>query len=432
MSAESVLSGNLHSRGKQKAGKKPRKGSGGARGAAPRNEKKSLAVDRVAQQISRMEAIGQLAGGIAHDFNNLLTVILGHSEFLLKRNEPAKSRRVRIEEIRKAAERGAWLTNQLLAYSRNQRLEPTVLKINSVLEDMGDILRRVLGEDIVLDLQLDPELGWVKVDRGQLQQIILNLAGNARDAMPQGGRLHIETRDISVVDGPAKPQAFVEPSNYVAIVVRDSGHGMDAETRARIFEPFFTTKELGKGTGLGLATVYGIVKQSGGYIWVESEPGHGSTFYTLLPRVAEPAHPKVLQEAFKFHSGGETILLVEDDSALRKMAAEVLRDTGYKVMIAQSGAEALQVAAKHRGPLDVLLTDVVMPGMTGLELASQIVALRPRIQILYMSGYTDDAIGRYGLQGQTSRLLQKPFTHETLVRHVHDALDMSARPRSST
>jgi two-component system cell cycle sensor histidine kinase/response regulator CckA len=427
VSAESVLSGNLHSRGKQKIGKKLRKGGGRVSAAAPLDGKNSLAVDRVAQQVSRMEAIGQLAGGIAHDFNNLLTVILGHSEFLLKRDEPAKSRRVRIEEIRKAAERGAWLTNQLLAYSRNQLLEPTVLNFNSVLGDMDDILRRVLGEDIVLDLRLDSDLGWVKVDRGQLQQIILNLAGNARDAMPQGGCLRIETRNISVVDGPAKPQAFVEPSNYVAIVVRDSGHGMDAETRTRIFEPFFTTKELGKGTGLGLATVYGIVKQSGGYIWVESEPGHGSAFYTLLPRVAEPANHQVLQKVFDFRSGGETILLVEDDSALRKMAEEVLRDTGYKVVIAQSGAEALQVAAKHRGPLDVLLTDVVMPGMTGRELAGQIVATHPRIQVLYMSGYTDDAIGHHGLQDQTWRLLQKPFTHETLVRHVRDALEVRAR-----
>jgi signal transduction histidine kinase/CheY-like chemotaxis protein len=427
VSAQSVFSGNLHSRGKQKPDKKPRKAAGPIRRAAALDEKNSLALERVAQQVSRMEAIGQLAGGIAHDFNNLLTVILGHSEFLLKREESAKSRRVRIDEIRKAAERGAWLTNQLLAYSRNQLLEPTVLKINSVLEDMDDILRRVLGEDIVLELRPDPDLGWVKVDRGQLQQIILNLAGNARDAMPQGGRLHIETRDIAVVDGAAKPQAFVASGQYVAIVVRDSGHGMDRETRARIFEPFFTTKELGKGTGLGLATVYGIVKQSGGYIWVESKPGHGSVFYTLLPRVAEPAHPKVVQNVFNFRSGGETILLVEDDPALRKMAVEVLRDTGYKVVIAQSGAEALKIVARHRGPLDVLLTDVVMPGMTGPELAGKIVALRPRIQILYMSGYTDDAIGHHGLKGQTMRLLQKPFTHETLIRHVCDALDMSAR-----
>jgi len=392
-----------------------------------RNEKEALKASSAAQQVSRMEAIGQLAGGIAHDFNNLLTVILGHSEFLLKRKETLENRRGRIEEIRKAAERGAWLTNQLLAYSRNQRLEPTVLKINSVLEDMDDILRRVLGEDIVLDLRLDSDLGWVRVDRGQLQQIVLNLAGNARDAMPQGGCLRIETMNFAVVDGPAKPQAFIESNLYAAIIVRDSGMGMDAETRARIFEPFFTTKEVGKGTGLGLATVYGIVKQSDGYIWVDSEPGQGCTFYTLLPLVAEPVGPEVPQQEVNFSSSGESILLVEDDAALRIMAAEVLRDAGHKVMTAQSSAEALQIAANLREPLDVLLTDVVMPGMTGSDLASQIAALHPRARILYMSGYTDDALDRHGLAGQTALLLQKPFTHDTLVRHVRDALAVPVR-----
>jgi signal transduction histidine kinase/CheY-like chemotaxis protein len=427
VSAESQLSATLRARAKRKKNKKRPIANGRVGAVAPLEEKNPSPADRAAQQISRMQAIGQLAGGIAHDFNNLLTVILGHSEFLLKRNEPAKSRRVRIEEIRKAAERGAWLTNQLLAYSRNQVLEPTVLQFNAVLEDMDDILRRVLGEDIALDLLLDPNLGWVKVDRGQLQQIVLNLAGNARDAMPQGGRLSIETKDVSVSRGAAKPKAFLAEGEYVAIVVQDSGHGMDAETRARIFEPFFTTKEMGKGTGLGLATVYGIVKQSGGYIWVESEPGRGSAFHTLLPRVPKPANPKVLQEVFDFRSGGETILLVEDDPALRKMAAEVLRGTGYKVLTAPSGADALQVAAKHRGPLDVLLTDVVMPGMTGRELAGQIAASHQRIQILYMSGYTDDAIARHGLRGQALRILQKPFTHDALVRHVREALEARAR-----
>jgi signal transduction histidine kinase/CheY-like chemotaxis protein len=427
VSAESQLSARYRARTKKKENKKLPIAGGRVDAVAPLEEKNPSPADRAAQQISRMQAIGQLAGGIAHDFNNLLTVILGHSEFLLKRNEPAKSRRVRIEEIRKAAERGAWLTNQLLAYSRNQVLEPTVLQFNAVLEDMDDILRRVLGEDIALDLLLDPNLGWVKVDRGQLQQIVLNLAGNARDAMPQGGRLSIETKDVSVSRGAAKPKAFLAEGEYVAIVVQDSGHGMDAETRARIFEPFFTTKELGKGTGLGLATVYGIVKQSGGYIWVESEPGRGSAFHTLLPRVPKPANPKVLQEVFDFRSGGETILLVEDDPALRKMAAEVLRGTGYKVLTAPSGADALQVAAKHRGPLDVLLTDVVMPGMTGRELAGQIAASHQRIQILYMSGYTDDAIARHGLRGQALRILQKPFTHDALVRHVREALEARAR-----
>ena len=383
----------------------------------------SAAVNRAAQQISRMEAIGQLAGGVAHDFNNLLTVILGHSEFLLKRDDSAKNRRSRIEEIRKAAQRGAWLTNQLLAFSRNQLLEPTVLQLNSVLEDMDDILRRVIGEDIKLGLLVDPHLGWVKVDRGQFQQIVLNLAGNARDAMPQGGRLGIETMNISVADGPSKPQAYLAPGEYVAIVIRDSGHGMDAETRARMFEPFFTTKEKNKGTGLGLATVYGIVKQSGGYIWVESEPGQGSSFHTLLPRVPEPHPVEVVQEAFTFHFGGETILLVEDDPALRKMAAEVLRDIGYNVLTATCGSDALQITADHPRPPDVLLTDVVMPGMTGRELADQIVTRYPKTRILYMSGYTDDAIENHGLHGQTLSVIQKPFTHDTLARRVREAID---------
>jgi two-component system, cell cycle sensor histidine kinase and response regulator CckA len=426
VSADSLMSGSLRSRVKQKKDRKltasvPRAD------AVPWPGGKSSSAAARSRQTSRMEAIGQLAGGIAHDFNNLLTVILGHSEFLLKRDDPVKNWRVRIEEIRKAAERGAWLTNQLLAYSRNQLLEPTVLQFNAVLEDMDDILRRVLGEDIALDLVLDPDLGWVRVDRGQLQQIVLNLAGNSRDAMPQGGRLGIVTMNISVTKGPAKRQAFLNPGEYVAIVVRDSGLGMDAKTRVRIFEPFFTTKGKGKGTGLGLATVYGIVKQSGGYIWAESEPGHGSAFYTLLPRVPEPANSKVLQEVFDFRSGGETILLVEDDPALRKMAAEVLRDTGYKVLTAPCGADALQVASEHHGPLDVLLTDVVMPGMTGRELADQIVSRYPRIQVLYMSGYTDDAIGNHGLFGQTLRVLQKPFTHDALVRHVRGVLESGAR-----
>lgn len=423
MSADTLLSGSARSGAKAMRGKKKladatrRVGSASELGGASTSP-----ADRAAQQISRMEAIGQLAGGIAHDFNNLLTVILGHSEFLLKRNEPAKRCRMRIDEIRKAAERGAWLTNQLLAYSRNQLLEPTVLQLNAVLEDMDDILRRVLGEDIALNLLFDPNLGWVKVDRGQLQQIVLNLAGNARDAMPQGGHLCIETLNISVTDGAAKPQAFLAPGEYVAMVVRDSGHGMDAKTRARIFEPFFSTKEKGKGTGLGLATVYGIVKQSGGYIWVESEPSRGSAFYTLLRRVPKPVDPRTAQEVLDFRSGGETILLVEDDPALRKMAVEVLRDVGYKVLTAPSGADALHIVDNREGPLDLLLTDVVMPGMTGRELADQIVLRFPRIRVLYMSGYTDDAIGNHGLRGQTLRVLQKPFTHETLSHRVREAL----------
>ena len=373
-----------------------------------------------------MQAIGQLAGGIAHDFNNLLTVILGHSEFLLKRKESQEVSRSRVEEIRKAAERGAWLTNQLLAYSRNQLLEPAVLQINSIVEDMDGILRCVLGEDIALDMVVDPNLGWTKVDPGKFQQIVLNLAGNARDAMPRGGRLRIETSNASIADGGSKPQPFLAPGEYISLIVQDSGHGMDSKTRARIFEPFFTTKEKGKGTGLGLATVYGIVKQSGGYIWVESEIGRGSAFHTLLPRVPAPAVTRVQQEVFDFRSGGESVLLVEDDPAVRRMSAEALRSAGYHVLVAPSAADALRLAENLKTRLDLLLTDVVMPGMTGAELANQFHYRYPNVRILYMTGYTDDALGHHGLQGQSGHVLQKPFTHETLARRVAEALAPTA------
>jgi two-component system, cell cycle sensor histidine kinase and response regulator CckA len=395
---------------------------------------------RVAQQASKMEAIGRLAGGIAHDFNNLLTVILGHSEFLLKREESRANFRLRVEEIRKAAERGAWLTSQLLAYSRNQILEPAVLQINSVLEDMDSILRCVLGEDIAVDVLMDPNLGWTRVDGGQLQQIVLNLAANARDAMPQGGRLRLETFNVSVHEKISPPQPFVAPGEYVALVVRDTGTGMDAETRERIFEPFFTTKEKGRGTGLGLATVYGIVKQSGGYIWAESEPGSGSEFQTLLPRVPPPADSRAVQTALDFGTAGETILLVEDNPAVRRMAEEVLWSAGYMVLVAPSGADALRTAAVHDGRVDLLLTDVVMPGMMGPELAREFAVRYPRIRVLYMSGYTEDAIGNHGFRRRTMHVLQKPFTHDTLVQAVSEALvaeasacaGWSARPGSRT
>ena len=419
----------LHNSGKASPGRakvKVRKKSP-KRGGKPKDiERPEIRPDpehRAEQQASKMEAIGQLAGGIAHDFNNLLTVILGHSEFLLKRDESRESSRQRVEEIRKAAERGAWLTSQLLAYSRNQILELADLQINSVLDDMDGILRCVLGEDVALDLIMDPNLGWTKVDRGKLQQIVLNLAGNARDAMPQGGRLRLETRNVSVNRQTPAGQPFVAPGEYIALLVRDTGNGMDAETQARVFEPFFTTKEKGKGTGLGLATVYGIVKQSGGYIWAESEIGAGSVFQTLLPRIAQPADPPhIVQQAPDFTSGGETILLVEDDPAVRRMASEVLLSTGYRVLAAPSGADALRIAAKHEGRLDLLLTDVVMSGMTGPELARQFISQFPRICILYISGYTDDAIERHSVRGRTVRVLQKPFTHDTLAQSVRETL----------
>ena len=427
MSTNLVLNEKQHARAASKAApnvpaahQKP-DGESGSSVASPESV-------RASQQASRMEAIGQLAGGIAHDFNNLLTVILGHSEFLLKGKESPKISRSRVEEIRKAAERGAWLTNQLLAYSRNQILEPALLPINSILEDVDGMLRCVLGEDISLDLVVDPNLGWTRVDPGKLQQIVLNLAGNARDAMPQGGRLRIETLNLSVSDDAQKPQPYIAPGEYVAMVVRDSGHGMDAETRARIFEPFFTTKEKGKGTGLGLATVYGIVKQSGGYIWVESEIGRGSRFHTLLPRAPAPTGPRMKQEVLDFRSGGETILLVEDDPAVRTMSAEVLRGAGYHVLVAQGGSDALHLAESYNGPLDLLLTDIVMPGMTGVELADRFLVQYPSARVLYMTGYTDDAIEHRGLQHQAERVLQKPFTHQALARRVWEALEPSRLP----
>src|SRR6266581_1786073 len=430
VSAESLLSGSLRSSGKQKEGKKLPKAGGRVTALAAPGEKPTSPADRAAQQISRMEAIGQLAGGIAHDFNNLLTVILGHSEFLLKRNEPAKSRRVRIEEIRKAAERGAWLTNQLLAYSRNQLLEPTVLQLNSVLEDMDNILRRVLGEDIALDLLLDPNLGWVKVDRGQLQQIVLNLAGNARDAMPQGGRLSIETKDVSVSRGAAKPKPFLAEGEYVAIVVRDSGHGMDAETRARIFEPFFTTKEMGKGTGLGLATVYGIVKQSGGCVWVESEPEKGARFEVYLPLVDEAAESAASEEiAVTPARRRKTVLIVEDEERVRELASEFVESAGYTVLTARDGKEALAIAERSDEPIHLLLTDVVMPNMRGPELAKRLKGLRTSLRIVYMSGYLEYNRGNEDFLDE-GFFLQKPFSRDTLVYKVGEALRNNSRSRA--
>jgi len=411
----------LPAAGTQTTRKKPPKGDDKV-SRPPHRKKPSVARRRIRAQAGKMLAIGQLAGGIAHDFNNLLTVILGHSEFLLRRDEPKEQARQRITEIRKAAQRGAWLTSQLLAYSRNQILEPAVLQINSVLEDMDGILRSVLGEDIAVDLLMDGNLGWTKVDAGQLQQIVLNLAANARDAMPTGGRLRLETFNVSIDSRTTDAKPFIPSGEYVALLVRDNGTGMDTETRERIFEPFFTTKEKGKGTGLGLATVYGIVKQCGGYIWAESELGRGSMFHTLLPRVAPPSGSGAVQEALDFRTGGETVLLVEDDPAVRRTAAEILSCAGYEVLAAPSGADALQVATKQDGQVDLLLTDVVMPGMTGPELARQFSRQFPGIPILYMSGYTDDALEKHGVRGKAARILQKPFTHESLARAVQEAL----------
>jgi two-component system cell cycle sensor histidine kinase/response regulator CckA len=379
------------------------------------------------EHANRMEAVGRLAGGIAHDFNNLLTVILGHAEFLLKKEESRENFRGRVEEIRKAAQRGARLTGQLLAYGRKQQLAPTTLHMNAVLQDMDGILRTVLGEDIVVESVLDRDLGWTCADRGQLEQVILNLVANARDAMPRGGRLKIETSNVEARRGNAGLPSYVAPRSYVCLLVRDTGIGIEPETKEHIFEPFFTTKQFGKGTGLGLATVYGILKQSGGYIWVESEAGAGSSFFCLLPRVRPPASSPTVQATLDFRSRGGTILLVEDEAPVRRMAEEVLRSLGYRVLSALHGTEALRIAAEYEGAIDLLLTDVVMPGLTGPEVARRFAAMFPKGRVLYMSGYTDEAIEHHGLRRRSSRVLQKPFTHESLSIAVGNALNSIRR-----
>jgi two-component system cell cycle sensor histidine kinase/response regulator CckA len=375
------------------------------------------------RQSQKMEAIGQLAGGVAHDFNNLLTVILGFAELLASRATLEQEAREEVGEIRSAAERAAVLTRQLLAFSRKQVLEPVVVRVNDLVANLEKMLRRVIAEDVALVTRLDPSAGNVRVDPGQLEQVILNLAINARDAMPRGGKLTIETSNADLDDAYAQRHVTVQPGRYVMVAVSDTGVGMDAAMQARLFEPFFTTKEKGKGTGLGLATVYGIVKQSGGYIWVYSEPGKGTAFKVYLPRVGEaPALPEPHVPTVAPPRGTETILLVEDEQAVRTLSRRVLEARGYRVLEAGNGAKALEVARGSTGPIHLILTDLVMPDMTGTELASRLLSLRPGVRVLYMSGYTDDSVVRNGLLEQGRLFLQKPFTPETLARKVREAL----------
>jgi CheY-like chemotaxis protein len=371
-----------------------------------------------------METIGRLASGLAHDFNNLLTAILGQCDLLLRRLSREDPTRKAIAEIRGAGDRAAALTRQLLAYSRRQVLEPRVLDLNASVAAMLPMLRRLIGESVELVPALEPSLGRVKADASQIEQVVLNLAVNARDSMPQGGRLGIETANADLDKHFAKAHVPTRPGRYVMLAVSDTGSGMDAKTRERIFEPFFTTKELGKGTGLGLATVYGIVKQSGGYIWVYSEPGIGSTFKIYLPRVdAEIAREKGGEPSPGPPRGTETILLVEDDHTVRSLAREMLETSGYTVLEAREGREALGVGRRHGGPIHLLLTDVVMPQMGGRELAESIAAVHPAIRVLYMSGYTDGMIAYRGVPGAAGAYLQKPFTVESLTQKVREVLD---------
>ncbi|MCA1634419.1 MAG: PAS domain S-box protein, partial [Acidobacteria bacterium] len=377
------------------------------------------------RQSQKLEAVGQLAGGIAHDFNNLLTIINGNSELLLRGMSDEKQRD-RVQEIKKAGERATQLTRQLLAFSRKQVLQPVVLNLNTVVPDMDKMLRRLIGADIDFLTALDPELWQVKADHGQIEQVLMNLAINARDAMPKGGKLTIQTANVHLDESYARSHVAVRPGPYVMLAVSDTGCGMDASTQERIFEPFFTTKEKGKGTGLGLSTVYGIVKQSGGNIWVYSEVGRGTTFKIYLPCVAEAAEQHAQAAGAPLAAtpqGFETVLLVEDEEVLRKLAREILELNGYRVLAAADGGEALSLCERHEGPIHLMLTDVVMPQLSGREIAERAAALRPAMKVLYMSGYTDDSIIHHGVLDAGVAFLEKPFTPDAMARKVREVLD---------
>ncbi len=374
------------------------------------------------RQSQKMEAIGRLAGGVAHDFNNMLTVISGYGEQVLSRHDLDPLLRDDVGQMVAAADRAATLTHQLLAFSRKQVLQPAILDLNATVNQMDKMLQRLIGEDIDLVTCLDPQLDSVEFDPGQIEQIIMNLAVNARDAMPRGGKLTINTANVELGEEYARDHVDAVPGPHVMIAVTDTGTGMDAETRARIFEPFFTTKEKGKGTGLGLATVFGIVKQSGGNIWVYSEPGHGTTFKVYLPR-AEAAAVDVRSEAAKaVATGTETILLVEDDEAVRVLLARILMEGGYTVLVADSPDAAQRLAADYDGTIDMLLSDVVMPGMGGPELARRLTEIRPNVKVVFISGYTDEAIVHHGVLDPGAAFIEKPITPRKLLEKVRQFL----------
>jgi PAS domain S-box-containing protein len=375
------------------------------------------------RQAQKMEAVGRLAGGVAHDFNNMLSVILSYGEVILGDLKPTDPLRADIEEIRKAASRAAGLTRQLLMFSRQQVTEPKVIDLHDVLTSMDKMLRRILGEDVELTLVAPKSAGRVMVDPSHIEQVILNLAVNARDAMPTGGMLTIETVNVVLDENYALSHLPAKAGSYVALAVSDTGTGMDRETQARIFEPFFTTKEKGKGTGLGLSTVFGIVQQSGGNIWVYSEPGKGTTFKVYLPRVDAEVDVMRPQAAPKTLRGTETILLVEDEEQVRAIVVSILRRHGYRILPAQHAGEALLVCENHQGTIDLLLTDVVMPQMSGPALAKRLAATRPEMRVLCMSGYTDDSIVRHGVLETGVAFLQKPITPACLTRKVREVLD---------
>jgi signal transduction histidine kinase len=381
------------------------------------------------RQLQKMEAIGRLAGGIAHDFNNLLTAIIGYSDIILMRLDKDDALYRYIEQISKAANRAALLTRQLLAFSRRQLTQPRVVVLNTVVAEMEKMLRPLIGEDIELSTTLDPQLGHIQADLGHLQQLLMNLVVNARDAMPQGGRLLIETANVDLTDAHTGRYLGAPPGPYVMLAVTDTGEGMDAETLPHLFEPFFTTKEMGKGTGLGLAVVYGILQQNGGDIEVHSEPRRGTTFRIYLPRVMESVHiQRTSDTPGESPSGLETVLLVEDEEIVRVLIRDTLRIKGYCVLEATDTAEALRLCEQYEGPIHLLVTDVVMPGMNGRELAEHLVPLRPHMRVLFISGHSGDAVARHGVFDADAAFLRKPFTPDVLARKVRAVLDSAPSP----
>jgi signal transduction histidine kinase/CheY-like chemotaxis protein len=374
-------------------------------------------------QAQKMDAMGQLTGGVAHDFNNLLMVIKGHTELLLNFLPHGDATARKVELIDRAADRAASLTRQLLAFSRMQVLQPRVINLNKIVEDMGKLIPRLLGEDVDLVIRTSPDLGAIRADASQMEQIIMNLAVNARDAMPGGGRLVIETSNSELDSSYANARPVVTPGSYVLLAVSDTGTGMDQETQARIFEPFFTTKEQGKGTGLGLSTVYGVVKQSGGFIWVYSELGKGTSFKVYLPRVDQPIDAAGTVASYaEIPRGTETVLLAEDENDVRELAREFLEAAGYTVIEARNGQEALKLAAERKEEIDLLVSDLVMPGMTGQQLAALLQQQDPALRVIFMSGYSEHAAAEAAQAGSSVRILTKPFNRMALLRTIREVL----------
>jgi PAS domain S-box-containing protein len=383
------------------------------------------------RQSQKMEAIGRLAGGVAHDFNNLLTVIRGYSDLLLLRLDGGSPMRREVEEIQKAGERASSLTRQLLAFSRKQVLQPKMMDLNAIVADTDKMLRRLIGEDIDLVTVLKPDLGLVLVDPGQVEQVLMNLVVNARDAMPRGGKVTIETANVVLGECYSKEHRIVKAGQYVMLAISDTGVGMDEKTKTHLFEPFFTTKKKGKGTGLGLSTVYGIVKQSGGYVWVYSEVGQGATFKVYFPR-HDGAGAETETEAGGSPSpaGRETVLVVEDEEVVRALVRQILEDSGYTVLTASDGEEAIEVATASKIPVHLVVTDIIMPKMGGREAARSLEKIFPGVSILYMSGYTDEAIVHHGVLESGISFLEKPFTPDALLRKVREVLNLRTKGQS--